>query len=59
MVIVQSHIHEMANQPSGVARHRSMQQKSMETSTLAVSKGSPDEVQGPTDVGEENPHAET
>jgi hypothetical protein len=36
-----------------------MQQKSMETSTVAVWKGSPDEVEGQTDVGEEKPHAET
>src|ERR1035438_7869239 len=40
-------------------RHRSMQNNSMQRSTLPVWKGSPEGVEGQTDIGEEKPQVET
>ena len=38
-----------------VPRHRSMHHKSMKRSTLGVWKGSPEELEGQRDIGEEKP----
>ena len=44
--------------PSWFPSHRSMRHNSTNRSTLAEWKGSPEEVEGQIDVGDEEPHAE-